>query len=324
MKDFTFFLMVITLFHACGYSQDFNLSSEVTEASGIASLDENILIVSDNDPGSYFIFPVKDISDGLTEITKASLVSIPNADLAYDLESIDVLADGRIVVLSERLRMLISSEGDVVAHYEDFLSELGARGLEGLSVKALENGDSRVAVLWEGGYLNNKDITVQLKKIMNDSMQRVPTLPFIFIHDVANGSVSDKKIKWEGSVDTLSLNVPIPSDQTNEPKHGGERFRATDLVWHQISKDEQGFIVLLTSESSKNKGFTYQGLQRFTLDGQPYGDFIDLDDKVPDELKNANWEGLGWFEANKSLMMIYDSWPKGVPHILTIQLKELW
>jgi hypothetical protein len=52
------------------------------------------------------------------------------AKLQVDLEAVDILADGRVVALSERLHALVS-DGGLVAEYPDFLGEVGGIGLEG-------------------------------------------------------------------------------------------------------------------------------------------------------------------------------------------------
>ncbi len=66
--------------------------------------------------------------------------------LAVDLEAIDVLADGRVVVISERLRSMVSKDG-VVVGYDDPFAEFGERGLEGLAVRKVDDKTSKVAVL---------------------------------------------------------------------------------------------------------------------------------------------------------------------------------
>jgi hypothetical protein len=99
-----------------------------------------LLVVDDQWNGLYYEFqlerdrgPVIDLSaDRLTQIR------LPHANLATDLEAIDVLADGRIVVLSERLRALFSADG-VLTDYDAALSEFGKRGLEGLAVRRLSD-----------------------------------------------------------------------------------------------------------------------------------------------------------------------------------------
>ena len=40
--------------------------------------------------------------------------------------------------------------------------------------------------------------------------------------------------------------------------------------------------------------------------------------------ENLNWEGLGWFERGKSLIAIYDRWPKDPPFALVIDILDEW
>ena len=54
------------------------------------------------------------------------------------MEGVDVLPDGRIVALSERLHALVG-DGGLVAEYPDFL---GGIGLEGLSARAAADGSA--------------------------------------------------------------------------------------------------------------------------------------------------------------------------------------
>src|SRR5436190_1723956 len=132
----------------------------VTEASGVTRKGNELLIVSDATPGAYFSVDVSAESGPLIRLPPEKVVRHELAGgtpLAIDFESVDVLADGRIVALSERLRSLIGESG-LVLQYDDPLSELGERGLEGLAVRALSDGVSQVAVLWEGGWIEDGDV----------------------------------------------------------------------------------------------------------------------------------------------------------------------
>src|SRR5262245_46936237 len=106
----------------------------VSEASGIVRNGNELLIVDDSDPGAYYRYPI-DATGPSVPIEPSRLVRVqwPEIGLAADLESIDVLADGRIVLLSERLRSLVDEHG-VVMEYDDPLTEIGERGLEGLAI----------------------------------------------------------------------------------------------------------------------------------------------------------------------------------------------
>jgi len=118
------------------------------EASGVCRLGNELLIVSDAVPGIYYSFDVSGEPGPLLQLPSDKLVphELEGATLCVDLEAIDVLADRRVVALSERLRSLIGGSG-LVVQYDDPLSELGERGLEGLGVRAGHNGFSEVAVL---------------------------------------------------------------------------------------------------------------------------------------------------------------------------------
>ena len=126
----------------------------IVEASGVVYHDGKLLIVDDSVPGTYFEIPFPRDTPAGTVIAlneaHPTKVELPKLGIWIDLESVDVLADGRIVVLSERLRSIIGTQG-VIAEYDYPLTEIGRRGLEGLAVKPLPGGASRIAVLWEGG-----------------------------------------------------------------------------------------------------------------------------------------------------------------------------
>ncbi len=60
------------------------------------------------------------------------------------------------------------------------------------------------------------------------------------------------------------------------------------------------------------------------MKGRPVGSPVDLKKLVPENIKNANWEGLGWFEFGKSLIIVHDKPPKGVPTAFVIDLPNGW
>lgn len=291
----------------------------VEEASGIARLGPDLLIVGDDDPGAYYRVTLSDQKGPAIPIdsSKVMRVALPRGTLALDLEAIDVLADGRIVVLSERLRALISEDG-VVAEYDHPLSEFGNRGLEGLAVRRLGDGSSRIAVLWEGGYPEYKDVLGQLQRPVG----RLPLLPVILVHDLKPGKNAGK-IKAKHTRKRIELDVPKPTGQ--EPQ--AQRFRAPDLVWHHLGEKGCGFIVLLSSQNSPEVGKTkymHTWLQRFTIDGRSLGEPLDLKRLLPTHLKKANWEGLGWFEDCETVVIIHDKPPKGPPTAFIVALPDSW
>jgi len=293
------------------------------EASGITGYGDYVIFVTDNQPGAYFKYgPVaKGTTQFLLEGDKLSLVKFPGAELAYDLEEIDVLGDGRIVLLSERLRMLIGESG-VITHYEDQLAEVGGKGLEGLAVRS-EGSTNVIAVLWEGGYFEYDNIPLPLTKTYSEDSLRKSFYPLVFVHNLSFKSSSSKKIGMTKDVKTISLLTPRDS---LEPK--AQRYRAPDLVWYKMSENEWGFIVLLNSNDSphgKDPQFAYSVLQKYNMNGVPVGKPIDLKKIINEPLKNANWEGLGWFKDQKILVLVHDKRPiMGTPTAVLLDIEKLW
>jgi hypothetical protein len=127
------------------------ISQEFIGASGITRHGDDLLIVWDKGPAAYYRYPVKKLPPGpLIPIDVSLLQPVPlaGASLPLDLEGIDVLADGRVVAVSEALSALVS-EKETVAQYGGPFSELAGMGIEGVAVRRLEGGVSRVAVVWE-------------------------------------------------------------------------------------------------------------------------------------------------------------------------------
>jgi hypothetical protein len=314
---------------------------KVEEVSGITRFGDSLLMVSDSDPGAYYKFqlggdPGKFISDKKGRIIfvdpkRVEKVAIPQADLALDLESIDVLADGRVVVLSERLRSLIGENG-LVREYDNQLAEFGNIGLEGLAIVKAEDGSSCIAVLWEGGYPAYNDVPVQLQ----NHVGILPLRPVIWTHKLEKGASGFRKVKkndTEHKVRDFELEVPIIDDRElcaqREPY--AQRFRAPDLVWykHGPKAEDWEFIVLLSSndapvKNGEKKKFQHQWLQRFSTNGKPIGKHLDLDEYVPDDLEGSNWEGLSWFEPGKSLVVMHDKNPETPSPAVIIDLPQEW
>jgi hypothetical protein len=109
-------------------SETIRISRGVAEASGVARKGDRLLVVSDADPGAYYEFSLAGALGPVIPMPLASVTRqhLAGDELGVDLEAIDVLADGRIVALSERLRSLLSESG-IVFQYDDPLSELGER-----------------------------------------------------------------------------------------------------------------------------------------------------------------------------------------------------
>src|SRR5207249_3223428 len=105
-----------------------------------------------------------------------------------------------------RLRSLISERG-VVMQYDDPLSELGERGLEGLAVRSGGNGTSEVAVLWEGGWIDDKELQEQIRRRLGQ-----PLFPVILTHKLDLDAVG-LKVKIEKDRDLVELKVPLPDEE---------------------------------------------------------------------------------------------------------------
>jgi len=271
-------VIALSLFLSLSQSQAF--ADQIKEASGIVRVGDKLLIVSDDVPGTYFEYSIqaskrnikfepdkketqsaqtnKQKTDSKKDKPKIQSVNFelaPNritimgpiggAELAIDLESIDLLADGRIALLSEQLAALVIIENNESGHslslvksYDGMVDEIGGKGLEGLAIKK-ENHHSRVAALWEGGCAKKKDLPKQLQ----DTVDKVYMKPHILVHDIPNKIIPKyEKIKSGKKVKTISLEI---SKIQKKSKIG--HYRAKDLVWHK-----DGFIVLLDLKLDKD------------------------------------------------------------------------
>ncbi len=304
-------------------------SIAATEASGVGRKGNELLIVSDSAPGAYYTFDVSGERGPLIKLSSEQVVrhELQGMALAVDFESVDILADGRVVALSERLRSLIGASG-LVFQYDDPLSELGERGLEGLAIRPGRDGASEVAVLWEGGWIEDNELQAQVRKRF-----REPLCPIVLTHEIKPAQ-ANMKVTIEDDRELVELKVPQP-DQDK----GGWRFRAPDLVWHEwhgkTGESEVGFIVLLNSQTAhelpdKSK-YGPRWLQRFDHMGNAVGDHLDLDEEAKkllgdDRLRDANWEGLSWYEAGKRLVLVHDA-PNRIddtPVALVVELPKHW
>ena len=286
----------------------------VAEASGVVRSGDDLLIVDDGQRGAYFCVALRGRKGPviLFDLSAVESIHLPFGNLVTDMESIEVLGDGRVVVLSERLRALFGSDG-VVASYDAPLAEFGKRGLEGLAVRAMPDGSSRVAVLWEGGYPEYQHVPTQLQR----KVGRLPMRPTLLLHTLNPGD-ADILVR---SPNFIELQPPRPKGRA--PR--AQRFRAPDLVWHRGADGTWGFITLLSSHNSKGeRKYQFHWLQRFSRDGKPIGDPLDLDLMAPPEWKATNWEGLAWFEENESLVLVNESHPEPAGVALVVQLPNEW
>ena len=296
------------------------VSQEFIGVSGITRHGTDLLIVCDKGPSVYYRYPLKNLPQGpIIPIDVSLLQSVPlaGASLPLDLEGIDVLADGRVVAVSESLSALVS-EKETVAQYGGPFSELAGMGVEGVAVRRLDGGVSRVAVVWEGGYPEYDKVPIHLRgKISNTALK-----PVMFIHDIRPNEICGK-IKMNPS-DQIELNVPVPKGE--EPL--AQRYRVPDLVWHKWrhqGTEEWGIIALLSSRNlAQTQEYLYDELLRFNLKGEPVGKVIDLNDFLPKDSHGLNWEGLGWYEEGKSVVLTYDNSREQKPFALVVNLPEDW
>lgn len=295
----------------------------IQEASGIARLGDELLIVGDEEAGVFYRFA---IPHDFMDSTASSGTEAPHGfriplhpdrlkritwnqgAIAIDQESIGVLADGRVAILSERLRALWGDDG-VIAEYPGALAETGGRGLEGLAIRRDTNQGSRVAVLWEGGYPSFSGLPPALRATAGRSAMN----PIIVTHRIGSGErgivVSDRP-----GVEQIELRVPHPNGGA-EP--AAQRFRAPDFVWYRFPdspEEEWGFLVLLSSAYSlapapgsreecperdastdEPRRYCYKWLQRFDMNGMPRGEHLDLGGIFPHDICDANWEGIDWY-----------------------------
>ena len=286
--------------------------ARLISASGIARAGSDLVIVGDDTPAMLFRYRMQaddwPSGDGplLAEI-EISWVSVERfgGTGAVDLEGVDVLQDGRIVVLSETLKALIARDS-LVSIYPDPMGEIGGRGMEGVAVR----GDGQVAGLWEGGYFSPEYLPTWIAGA--GKIQGGPMKALLCVHALPADAETEVCRRGDGVV---VLQVPATPDST-------QAFRATDLVW---GEDGQSIIVLLSSTNAGTSVFRYKWLQRFSTSGAAIGDPINLcaSGYLPDRVRSGkagNFEGLGWFEPGKSLVLINDYSGAATAVIIAIDL----
>jgi hypothetical protein len=288
----------------------------IREASGVARIGRHLLIADDSTVGQYFRVTLPRVPKPLMILNELDPqpVRLKQASLAIDLEGIEVLADGRVAVLSERLRSLVDHDG-IIAEYDSLFSEVGKRGLEGVAVRPIAKQASRIAVLWEGGFPDQRSLPGRLRPTQAPQS----LLPLVLVHDLpARGRVG--RLRMADAVSTVELDVPHLSGEGPSV----QRFRAPDLVWTRIGTG-WGFIVLISSQSAAERPtYAYHWLQRFSLDGKRVGDPLDLTLRISGEHKGANWEGVCWFEPGKSLVLVHESDAKLPAAAFVLELPREW
>jgi hypothetical protein len=281
---------------------------------------DSLLVVDDSAWGSYFSVPIGGERGPLIALQRTGVRRIPLSatPLAPDFEGIDRLADGKLVFLSERLRSLVGEEGPI-AEYDSLLGEFANRGLEGVAVRPLPGGVSRIAVVWEGGYPDYASVPWSVRDIVGRHAMR----PLVVVHDL-NSGVRGVELKVRDARLAVELEVPKPAGE--EPE--AQRFRAPDLVWTRSpggSTDDWIFLVLIVSQDSVERPqYLYHWLQRFDLKGKLVGEPLDLAQFLPKEVSHANWEGLSWFEPGKSLVLVHEGNRRQPAHAFILRLPEEW
>jgi len=307
------------LLAACTVSSRDSIT-EIREASGVIRQSDSLLVVDDSISGAYFSVSIAGEKGPLISLQGAQVrrIPLPASPLVSDFEGIDRLADGRLIFLSERLRSLFAEDG-LVAEYDSLLGEFANRGLEGLAVRVLPGGVSRIAVLWEGGYPDFPSVPWSLRNTAGRQAMR----PLVVVHDL-NSGIRGVELKTRDAKLAFELEVPKPAGE--EPE--AQRFRAPDLVWTRSrngSAEEWNFLVLITSQDSVERPqYHYHWLQRFDLQGRTIGEPLDLAQFLPEYVRDANWEGLSWFEPGKSLVLVHERSSRLPAHAFILNLPEDW
>lgn len=348
-------LSIIAVTTACNHAIGF----DVTEISGIARNGNKLIMVSDDAAGTYYELALTPSDTSVIPIDplKVRRVRLPGCEAASDLEGIDVLADGRIALLSEDLHCLFAVSADgftcsALMRFNSSVTEKGNRGVEGLAVYPLSDERSRIAVTWEGGYPLKS-----LLPVVRGIRATQAAEPILILAEIKK---NDRDL-W--LVDTTAYRTVVtPKEKSAGPL--GQRFRVPDLVWHRWSEAagmDTGLIMILSSEnnppddSGEKTEYKHKLLMRYDTNGQPVGSPIDINAQAkvrfnainPDlmadwsqqtrthfvkirslledhDWENVNWEGMGWFETGRQLVLTYDASPGDPPFAVTIDIPEEW
>jgi hypothetical protein len=124
----------------------------------------------------------------------------------------------------------------------------------------------------------------------------------------------------------LAFELELPKPAGDEPQ--AQRFRAPDLVWTRspnAAGDDWSLLVLITSQNSvEQPQYLHHWLQRFDMNGRPVAEPLDLSQYLPQESRNANWEGLAWFEPGKSLVLVHEANPRLPAQAFILSLPPDW
>jgi len=249
------------------------------EISGLSFMGNEIAVVGDSTPdylaswpsGDKTIFPFK----------------------IGDVESIDTVVDEsgyqHYLVIDENTGSLIDSSGASYQFKASF-AEICQRGIEGVTIKR-ENGDWRVAVVWEGGYYSTKNNCV-----------------------VKNNTPVVAVLKWEfgkgiiGEPEYVPLSVPAIKEN--------ESFRVPDIAWY-----EDGWLVLLSSTGVAGRPRDrHTWIATFNVEGEHVKTLIKMENDFPKIWNDRKWEAIDWDESTNRLVLGYDS---GKPNKKIFVLKVL-
>ena len=241
------------------------------EVSGLAAHPSGVVVVGDEDGSRAYQWP--------------SGASWPLSHTMADCESIDIgMAPGKtpvVFAISEDHHTVRDSDGGMCILDAKQFKERHNRGIEGISVRLAGDGLWDVAVVWEGGFSQSRDGWHNARVALFQPWRR--------------GATDNKPTK------TLELDVPVPST--------GQRFRATDVIWHG-----DGLSVLLGATAKHGASpYNHTWIQRFALDGKPTGQPMKLED-MP-RYKQAwrtyragrNWEALDWSLDGTSVYLGHDA-----------------
>lgn len=312
-------VLVLLLLTACSAPPG-DPSIAVQEASGVFRQSDHLLIADDSIAGGYFSVAIGGQPGPLIPLQGSQVrrIYLPASPLVPDFEGIDRLADGRLVFLSERLRSLVGKDG-VIAEYDSLLGEFANRGLEGVAVRPLPGGVSRIAVVWEGGYPDYNSVPWSLRSTVGRQAMR----PLVVVHDLNSGA---RGVALKMGEAKLAVELEVPKGAGEEPE--AQRFRAPDLVWTRSpgeAADDWIFLVLIVSQDSVEQSqYLYHWLQRFDMKGKPVGEPLDLAQFLPKDISHANWEGLSWFERGKSLVLVHESDRRQPAHAFILKLPGNW
>jgi hypothetical protein len=291
-------------------------NSQIIEISGVTRDGNRLLLVSDESTHAYYAYALQpaELPHGAGPVLSSFTIEQGRltahrifASAPLDLEGIALLDPSHPIMVSETLRSLLSADR-VFAQYPSKLGEIGNRGIEGLAARRVSDTMVEIAVLWEGGFLERRDLARQLTTVT--TLLDIALKPVICVHTVSLPTSQSSEIAHPcgADADLIELHVPLPPDPP-DPGEAPQRFRAPDLVW---LPDGSGFLVLLASQNATtvpNPAYRYKWLQRFDRKGNAVGLPINLCSLLPASVRagpSGNVEGLAWFDQGESVVLVND------------------